>query len=132
MSESQKRVVKDLLSQVGAEELHHGDCVGADADAHDIARELNLVICVHPPIKNDLRAFCDADRLAPAKGYLSRDRDIVNETECVIATPYDTSKPAKPVGGTWYTVQYAMGAKRPVFIIFRNGDLVHVESYKNK
>jgi hypothetical protein len=33
---------------VNATVLHHGDCVGVDEQAHDIAREYDMLIEVHP------------------------------------------------------------------------------------
>ena len=38
-------------------EIHHGDCVGADATVAEIATNLRLKTVCHPPIKEDLRAF---------------------------------------------------------------------------
>ena len=34
----------------GYTHLNHGDCVGADALAHDFAIELGLKVIVHPPL----------------------------------------------------------------------------------
>lgn len=132
MSVAQKNKLNALLADIGAVELHHGDCVGADAEAHQIATKLGLSVCIHPPEEKSLRAFCVGDMEAPSKDYLSRDRDIVNETECLIAAPYESAYPETQNGGTWYTIRHAMQSKRPVFIIFRGGDLVHVESKKSK
>ncbi len=55
-----------LLGAPDVKELHHGDCVGADAQAHDAvmhAAKLGLAqIYIHPPVDETHRAFCkDAD-----------------------------------------------------------------------
>lgn len=121
MSQKQKKVVQELLVELGATELHHGDCVGADSDAHDIARSLGLVLCGHPPTVVQLRAFKDCDMLSRAKPYLERDRIIVDETELLIATPAEYTRPDKPRGGTWYTLTYGEKRNKPVIIVYRDG-----------
>jgi len=131
MSNKQKEVVKNLLVSFEASVLHHGDCVGADSQAHKIAKELKLKICIHPPKNSTFRSFCVGDMLAPAKEYLERDRTIVEEVDALIAAPLDETEPAVPSGGTWYTVNYAMNVrKKSTYIVFRNGDLVVVEHPK--
>jgi hypothetical protein len=37
--------------------FHHGDCTGADAEAHDIAKTLGYKIAIHPPNEPFLRAL---------------------------------------------------------------------------
>ena len=57
--------------------FHHGDCVGWDARSHNIARSVGLQICVHPPLNNRLRAFCEGDEMRAPKEYILRNHDIV-------------------------------------------------------
>jgi len=90
-----------------ATELHHGACVGADAAAHQIARDGGLRIVVHPPV--DERLMMPRDEFGtwlPAKPYLDRNRDIVDAVDEMIALP---DGPERSHGGTWYTVRYARG-----------------------
>jgi len=42
MTAGQKSASRDLLAPHAGVILHHGDAVGADADGHDIAVELDL------------------------------------------------------------------------------------------
>jgi hypothetical protein len=51
MSTHQKEQFVLKLNELGVTEFHHGDCAGADAQAHDIIREFfpNVKIVVHPP-----------------------------------------------------------------------------------
>lgn len=81
MTAAQRESVKALLVRLGATELHHGDCVGSDAEAHDVARELGLRVVVHPPVDESLRAFKAGDETREPKTHFARDRDVVHETE---------------------------------------------------
>lgn len=122
MTLAQKEVVRDLLLIKKATRGHHGDCVGADADFHAICRSISIPVRGHPPTKKDYRAFCDFDEVAPEKGYYARNRDIVMETELLIATPKEDREQSK--GGTWYTVGYADGMRSsPIIIVWPNGNV---------
>lgn len=121
MTIAQKEVVHDLILIKHIEWGHHGDCVGADADFHNILRSVQAQVKGHPPKDPKLRAFCEFDVIAPEKSYYARNRDIVNETDLLIATPKETSE--QPKGGTWYTVGYASMKKAPTIIVWPNGSL---------
>lgn len=114
----------DLLTAIFAapDEFHHGDCVGADAQAHKFVRELamhrHIRIVGHPPDRERWRAFTDCDEWWPMKGYIERDHDIVNVTEPLIATP---NGPEVLRSGTWATIRYARTLDRPGTIIYPDG-----------
>ena len=117
MSEAQKAGFIALLESLMPCVFHHGDCVGADEEAHLMARTLGISVVIHPPIKDDLRAFCDgASEVRAPKSYFARNRDIVNECSLLIATPYTDEETS---GGTWYTINYARKVKKPVAILQR-------------
>lgn len=113
-TDSQLDRVRRALVALGATELHHGDCEGSDSAAHDIARELGLRIVVHPPQASLLRAYRSGDVIAPVKPYLDRNRDIVDETEWLIATP---DGPERKRSGTWSTIRYARSIGRNVSVM---------------
>lgn len=104
----------------GVTELHHGMCEGSDKECHNIARSLGGIWIVgHPPINKKLFADLDVDELREPKDYLSRDWDIVQESEELAATPHTLQE--YPHSGTWTTIGYAVQAKRWVRIIYPDG-----------
>jgi predicted Rossmann fold nucleotide-binding protein DprA/Smf involved in DNA uptake len=103
--------------------FHHGDCVGADATAHELACRAGFRhIVVHPPTDTKLRAYCDMKGLATGvsitiretKPYLTRNRDIVSETAILVAAPKGEEVLRS---GTWSTIRYAMQQDRHIYII---------------
>lgn len=102
--------------------LHHGGCVGADAETHAFAYELapdTDAVTVHPPINPRLRMPYDPRALwLPAKDYLDRDRDIVDASTLLLATP---DGPRRRGSGTWYTIDYAVSVKCPVLVCYPDG-----------
>lgn len=112
-------VLLDCL--VGDWWLHHGDCIGADAQAHELALDVGLLIAIHPPTVLRHRAFCKgASQLYPEKPYMDRNRDIVDMTSELIAAPATMIE--EPRGsGTWATIRYARSMKVPVIIVFPDG-----------
>lgn len=123
MTPDQRLRVRDVLTRTRPDAVHHGDCIGADAEFHAIALSLGIPVVIHPPVNPVLRAFCPAtpaDRLVasvtvlPARPYRDRDRDMVDLADAVLATPAR----GRQTGGTWYTVAYARRTGRAVTVLF--------------
>lgn len=102
-----------------ATDFHHGDCVGADFEATEIAAGLGYYIVSHPPLKGGSRAWGFAHLELPAKDYLDRDRDIVDATDVLVACPRTAHEERR--SGTWYTIRYARQLGRAVMIIRPDG-----------
>ena len=56
------------------------------------------------------------------KPYLDRNKDIVLETQTLVATPAETTEQLR--SGTWSTVRYARKLKRPAVLILPDGTIV--------
>jgi hypothetical protein len=122
MTTRQLEVVKWLLDR-GPAEFHHGDCIGADEQAHELAKAAGLRIVIHPPDNPSKRAFCtDYDEIREEKPYLARNHDIVNECEMLLATPSTAHEILR--SGTWATVRYGRRAPRvDVAVIMPDGSV---------
>ena len=107
MTQGQRDAFSAELNRLLPIEFHHGDCVGADADADAIVRTLLPVprIVVHPSTIRNLRAGCVGDVEHEMKPPLDRNRDIVDACEVIIATPETSEEHLR--SGTWSTVRYA-------------------------
>lgn len=122
MTEAQAgRLLQLFLDELLDGWIHHGDCIGADAEAHGIARECGLRVCIHPPVEDARRAWCEGDEMHMRKTYLVRNRDIVDATERLIAAPRTEVEERR--SGTWATVRFARSLNRPIFIVWPNGSL---------
>ncbi len=106
------------LHKAGASDLHHGDCRGADQQAHAIGRRLGLYIVGHPPTASGLRANCICDELREPQTYLARNRALVLETQLLIAAPQGVERLRS---GTWSTIRYAKRSQFPLIIIRPDG-----------
>lgn len=115
MSDYQKRVLRASLE--GVRELHHGDCIGADAEADAIARELGITVVIHPPSDPKKRAFCakPGDVVWEPLPYLERNHDIVDEADVVIGTPKSGVEVLR--SGTWATIRYARSRGKRTLVI---------------
>jgi hypothetical protein len=120
MTEQQYKIVSGLLRQLKPTHAHHGDCVGADADFHNICRSMQTKIQMvgHPPIKKNKRANCEFDILRETKEYLVRNHDIVDESTIMVSTPFG---PEELRSGTWSTIRYAKRKKVKLYIVWPDG-----------
>jgi len=116
INDEQIEAVGKKLRELGATELHQGDCVGADATSNAIAAGLGIKTVQHPPTNPKARAFTKCDEVRPAKPYLERNRDIVDECEHLIACPLTRQEHLR--SGTWSTIRYARKQGKPMTIIF--------------
>lgn len=118
----QESALREYLGHIGVDVvLHHGDCVGADAKAHQIAVDLGITqIIIHPPSESKLRARCGCrpdhgDQVLPPKSYLQRNHDIVDASEVLLACPKTRTEELR--SGTWATIRYARSLGREVVIM---------------
>lgn len=118
MTQQQRTALLRGLKQIGATELHHGDCQGADFEAHQIARQLGLRVVGHPPVADGLRSWCECDDLRLPQEYLVRNRSMVLDTELLVAAP---DGPQRLRSGTWATVRHAQKGGLPYVVIERAG-----------
>jgi hypothetical protein len=132
MTSLQKLTFRDLIRGLGPEWFHHGDCIGSDADAHDVVVleiAFGLVptkIIGHPPTTDTerhtvLRAYKDCYELREQKPHIERNHNIVDESGLLIATPSSSTEQVR--SGTWATVRYARLQFKPVYFILPNGEL---------
>jgi len=131
MSKHQVEQLVEVFRTIRVEEFHHGDCIGADIQAHQIA--LRFIgkggrIVVHPPNIDGSRAFCGPSEFhldaaviqLPPKEYLERDQDIVDACDLLVAAPL---RPESDYFAerfvAWETVRMARKAGKEVIVLER-------------
>lgn len=117
----QMNTLVDLWNYVGINEWHHGDCIGFDAQSHDLALIRGYHIGVHPCDDDRKRAFCTGARVEMFEPYppLVRNKIIVDTVDVMFIVPrldYEVRR-----SGTWATWRYAMKVERHLFVIHRDG-----------
>lgn len=121
MSKSQQQTLRSLWSS-GLNDtevwMHHGDCVGADAEAHDMAVAVGYKTAAHPPTEDRFRAFKKADVEYAPYAYLVRNKHIVDMVEQMFACPRG---PHELHSGTWSTIRYARRIGKPITVIGPDG-----------
>lgn len=109
-------LVSSTLSTHGGvpPDFHHGDSPhgGADQQAADVALLYGCTEVKHPPFY-----AADADQPTRAKAMLSRNRDIVERCDVLIAAPATDAEVLR--AGTWATIRYARSARKPVIQLSR-------------
>ncbi len=120
MNDSQLAAVFDFLQDADIVEFHHGDCVGVDIEAADIAKYHAIKTVCHPPIKDELRGFHKSDEFREPLSYFARNRKIVDGVDLLLVVPYQNAR--QETGGTWYTHDYAIKTGVPVKIIYPGED----------
>jgi hypothetical protein len=99
----------------------HGDCVGSDIESASDAREVGYRIMGFPPINEYRRGFFPNDHTWPAKDFLERDRDIVDQSQVMLATPHESYEIVR--SGTWHTIRYALKIGKEIHVINSNGKI---------
>lgn len=124
MTNPQKEKVREVLLDVLMDSVfaHHGDCIGADAEFHEICDVLGIPIILHPPTDPKKRAWCEGStRVLLPRPYLERNRDIVKASTDMIATPKEFTEQLR--SGTWSTVRYSRKCKRRLHLILPDGTI---------
>ncbi|KKK99140.1 hypothetical protein LCGC14_2635740 [marine sediment metagenome] len=131
MTKKQKEAFKDIIILLEIDEFHHGDCIGADFSAHEIIKEINtnIKVIIHPPSYAKYRSFCKGNVILGQKPYLDRNKDIVDHSNLLIATPGEFKEKLR--SGTWSTIRYARKKDKPIYIIMPSGK-IKKENIKNE
>lgn len=104
---------------LGYKILHEGDCVGADAQANKMWRDLGGMIHQHPPIVTKYRAYSVFTWDEKPKDYIERNHDIVDASDIVLATPRTMREEQR--SGTWSAIRYARKKSKVIAIIWPDG-----------
>lgn len=129
MTEAQASYVRTLLekfrSDIFESRFHHGNCVGADDEALDIANELDYYTIAHPTNMPALQIpVFKSHESMNYRQPLARNRDIARVADVVIAAPKETAWPKSIRGsGTWYTIEHCrkQNVKRRCIIVWPDG-----------
>lgn len=119
MTQAQVKRLRSLLGP--ANEFHHGDCIGADAEAHEVAESLGLFIVVHPPVNSYKRAFKNGHVVLPPLPFLTRNHEIVRVCDQLLAAPRMEEEELR--SGTWATVRFARKRMVPVILLLPDGSV---------
>lgn len=119
MSPNQADMLRLRFAQGDVVEFHHGDCVGADEQADQIARDYGVRVVIHPPEDWKSRAGCyrERDVILPEQPYLIRNHEIVDDTDEMYAAPRGHKEALR--SGTWATVRYARKVGKPLTVLPR-------------
>jgi len=126
VNSDQVEKLTNLLKELKATHLHHGDCVGADEAFHGVGEVLidegiELSISIHPPDKSGLRSFCKPAGIGSSfnpKPFIKRNHDIVDSCDILIGCPETTQEVQR--SGTWATIRYARKQGKKVILITRD------------
>lgn len=126
MTGRQWLAVNNFIKHWDVTEARHGDCLGGDAQFHDIVASVHptIDIFIHPPLNPTFRAY-KRGIILPARDYLVRNHDMVNkccdEFDVVVATPSTASERLR--SGTWATIRYARKQLRSLLLVLPDGSL---------
>lgn len=117
----QRQELRQFLYSRSVDEFHHGDCIGADAEAHAIVRDYraSIRIIIHPPTNKTRVANRTADEWRVSLPYLERNKAIVDACDVLVAMPFETVEKIR--SGTWSTIRYARKQDKPIYIILPDG-----------
>jgi hypothetical protein len=125
MTPAQADVVEAMLRSfrdaeaAGRQAFNHGDNAGADCQAGALAYGMGYHVALHPPTDASKRGFGVNHETNVALPYLDRNRNVVNASMIVIATPEQAVERLR--SGTWNTIRYARHYRRPLFIVCPDG-----------
>lgn len=128
MTDKQREMVRLLILKHLPTEARHGDCVGADADFHDLIRKMrhakDCPIVGHVPLNGSIRARCDFDREEIPLPYLLRNQKIVDACELLIVCPSGNERDSdQRHSGTWSCYRYAKRMNRKRVIVYPDGTM---------
>lgn len=127
LTSTQQGIITTLLREyTSLDWFIHGGCIGADAEAHMLARAQGMRVRVWPAegVGHKAASFPDAEETMPPAPPLVRNTYIVkDDLELLIACPREMVEQQR--SGTWTTIRRARSANVSHSIILPNG---HVDT----
>jgi len=125
MTGYQKASVESILKCMNVSEAVHGDCIGSDSEFHDICQSMHIPVVLRPGNLRDQRAFCKGAIFTfDPKPPLTRNIDIVNDVDAMIATPKERNEVLR--SGTWATIRAAKRQGVPIYIVWPDGSCQYI------
>ncbi len=118
MTRAQRVACSTILRAWGATGIVHGDCIGVDAEAHEIAMRLGMASYFYPSNLDHYRAHTERRggiQLAAPAPPMRRNGSIVSDGEALAAFPRPSSR------GTWDAVRKAGQLARPTVVLGEDG-----------
>jgi hypothetical protein len=121
MTPRQHSIVKQILEEFEPSEVHHGGCIGADQEFHELCIYM-LVPVIHiwlSNLKHSQAAILGSSAVRTIihaeQPPLDRNWDIVREADLVVACPESAVESLR--SGTWATVRYADQLNKTIKVI---------------
>lgn len=116
-------ILLGLLTEHKRYEMHHGGCIGADWEFHNLVQTTQVtdfITHIHwgdnPHKRMDMTGHQHSNVLQyEPKSNLERNKDIAIGKDLLIAAPKTVNEELR--SGTWATVRYARKAGVPVIIL---------------
>lgn len=121
MTPRQHSIVKQILEEFEPTEVHHGGCIGADTEFHELCSHLEVpYIHVWPSNLPSMQGVIGSHfnvivHYHPPQPPLDRNWDIVREADLVVACPESAVESIR--SGTWATVRYADQLDKQIKVI---------------
>lgn len=129
MTSGQRAELRELLMAFGQPGgFHHGDCIGADTEAGELARGLGWKLICHPPLSDFLRGNLSSDVYWQPKAYLERNKQIVEATPLLFAAPAERSEQLR--SGTWSTVRYARKLSKVIYMLLPEAKVISISEHR--
>lgn len=120
LSTTQRESLTAVLHALGGRRFVHGDCIGADAEAAEIAARLGYDVECRPCDLRGHRAFSPVSRqVAEPLPPLERNREIVRDGDVLVACPGEFREVLR--SGTWATVRFARRERKALWLVLPDG-----------
>jgi hypothetical protein len=119
------KVIQFLKTKRNITQFNHGDCIGADTDAHEVVSKYDIPIHIYPGVDkrgaSPKRAFCINGTIHQSQEYLIRNKKMVDLCNVLIACPAESTEQLR--SGTWSTIRYAKTIKTSIVTIYPDGTI---------
>ena len=122
MTREQRRSFKWVLSRFpNAHSLVHGDCIGVDEEAGEIAHKRGWRVLKRPSNLKTRAWSKIGEIIEDPKPPLERNKDIVDQGDCVVACPRTMKEELR--SGTWAAVRYARKQDALLWFVWPDGSI---------